>query len=138
MSIKAHWQEEIGQSGRVQGKDFGLIRIDGLDTEIRKNEFKFSSVQRGKEAGMKLTRYEQEAVVNLNASEENATLYSSNPIWIRKMDAFVKEFPDVFRLKRQTEISRIYEFPKKYVRIGKPRKLSIAQRDHLEKKRGGR
>lgn len=87
---------------------------------------------------MKLTRYEQEIVVNLNASEDNATLYSSNPAWIRKMDMLVKEFPDVFRVKRQTEISRTYEFPKKYVRIGKPRKLSIAQQEHLEKMRGGR
>ncbi len=87
---------------------------------------------------MKLTRYEQEVVVNLNASEENATLYSSNPAWIRKMDMFVKEFPDVFRVKRQTEISRTYEFPKKYARIGKPRKLSIEQQEHLGKMRGGR
>ncbi len=87
---------------------------------------------------MKLTRYEQEIVVNLNASEDKATLYSSNPAWIRKMDALVKEFPDVFRVKRQTEISKTYQFPKKYVRIGKPRELSRAQREHLEKMHGER
>lgn len=87
---------------------------------------------------MKLTRYEQEIVVNLNASEDDATLYSSNLAWIRKMDALVREFPDVFHVKRQTEISRTYQFPKKYVRIGKPRELSIAQREHLEKMHGRR
>ena len=82
---------------------------------------------------MNLTRYEQEVVINLNADEDMATVYSANPAWIRKMDALVKEFPDIFYVKRQTEISKTYEMPKKFVRIGKPRKLSQAQRENLEK-----
>ncbi len=52
------------------------------------------------------------------------------------MDALVHEFPDVFRIKRWTEISKTYEMPKKYIRIGKPRELSPAQRENLEKMRG--
>ena len=70
---------------------------------------------------MNLTRYEQEVVINLNADEEMATVYSDNPARIRKMDALVKEFPDVFRIKRWTEVSKTYEMPKKYIRIGRPR-----------------
>jgi len=84
---------------------------------------------------MNLTRYEQEVVINLNADEDMATVYSANPAWIRKMDALVKEFPDIFHVKRQTEISKIYEMPKKFVRIGKPRELSQVQRENLEKMR---
>lgn len=84
---------------------------------------------------MNLTRYEQEVVINLNADEDMATVYSANPAWIRKMDALVKEFPDVFRIKRWTEISKTYELPKKYVRIGRPRELSPAQRSNLKKMR---
>ena len=84
---------------------------------------------------MNLTRYEQEVVINLNADEEMATVYSANPAWIRKMDALVKEFPDVFRIKRQTEVSKTYELPEKYVRIRKPRGLSSVQRKNLEKMR---
>lgn len=87
---------------------------------------------------MNLTRYEQEVVINFNADEDTATVYSSNPAWIRKMDALVREFPDVFRTKRQTEVSKTYEMPKKYVRIGKPRELSTAQRENLEKMRDAR
>ena len=34
---------------------------------------------------MNLTRYEQEVVINLNADEDTATLYSANPAWIRKI-----------------------------------------------------
>ena len=84
---------------------------------------------------MNLTRYEQEVVINMNADEDIATVYSANPAWIRKMDALVKEFPDIFYIKRQTEISKTYEMPKKLVRIGKPRELSQAQRENLEKMR---
>lgn len=67
-----------------------------------------------------------------------ATVYSANPAWIRKMEALVKEFPDIFRIKRQTEVSKTYEMPKKYVRIGKPRELSSAQKENLEKMRSAR
>ena len=84
---------------------------------------------------MNLTRYEQEVVIDLNVDEEMETVYSANPAWIRKMDALVKEFPDVFRIKRQTEVSKTYELPKKYVRIRKPRGLSSVQRKNLEKMR---
>ena len=70
---------------------------------------------------MNLARYEQEVVINLNADEEMATVYRDNPARIRKMDALVKEFPDVFRIKRWTEVSKTYEMPKKYIRIGRPR-----------------
>ncbi len=87
---------------------------------------------------MKLTRYEQEVVIHLNADEEMATVYSANPAWIRKMDGLVREYPDVFRMKRQTEISRTYEVPKKYVRIAKPRGLFPAQKENLEKMRESR
>lgn len=82
---------------------------------------------------MNLTRYEQEVVINLNADEDMATVYSANPAWIRKMDKLVQEFPEVFRVKRKTEISKTYELPKKLVRIGKPRELSLAQRENLER-----
>lgn len=84
---------------------------------------------------MELTRYEQEVVINFNADEDMATLYSANPAWIRKLDALVKEFPNVFRIKRCTEVSKTYELPKKYVRIGKPREVSAKQRNTLEKMR---
>jgi hypothetical protein len=54
------------------------------------------------------------------------------------MDALVDEFPDVFRIKRWTQVSKTYEIPKKYVRIGRPRELSPAQRENLEKMRSAK
>lgn len=75
---------------------------------------------------MNLTRYEQEVVIKFNADEEMATVYSAYPARIRKIDALVREFPDIFRIKRWTEVSKTYEMPKKYVRISRPRELSPA------------
>ena len=42
------------------------------------------------------------------------------------------------RLIRSTQISRTYEVPKRYVRIGKPRELSVAQKENLDKMRTAR
>ena len=81
---------------------------------------------------MKLSRYEQEVVINLNADEDEATVYTANPVWIRKMDKLHKEFSDIIRLKSWTEVSKTYVLPKKLVRIGKPKVLSEAQLRHLK------
>ena len=67
---------------------------------------------------MKLSRYEQEVVINLNADEDEATVYTANPAWIRKMDKLHKEFPDIIRLKSWTEVSKTYILPKILSRLG--------------------
>ena len=84
---------------------------------------------------MKLSRYEQKVVINLNAGEDEATVYTANPVWMRKMDKLHKEFPDIIRLKSWTEVSKTYVLPKKLVRIGKPKVLSEAQLRHLKELR---
>ncbi len=81
---------------------------------------------------MKLSRYEQEVVINLNADEDEATVYTANPVWIRKMDKLHREFPEIIRLKSWTEVSKTYVLPKNLIRIGKPRTLSEAQLRHLQ------
>lgn len=81
---------------------------------------------------MKLSRYEQEAVINLNADEDEATVYTANPVWIRKMDKLHREFPEITRLKSWTEVSKTYVLPKNLIRIGKPTTLSEAQLRHLQ------
>ena len=85
---------------------------------------------------MKLSRYEQEVVINFNADESEATIYTANPTWMRKMDNLHKEFPEVIRLKSWTEVSKTYVLPKNLVRIGKPRTLSEAQLRHLHELQG--
>lgn len=81
---------------------------------------------------MKLSRYEQAVVINLNADEDEVTVYTTNPVWIRKMDKLHREFPEIIRLKSWMEVSKTYVLPKNLIRIGKPRTLSEAQLRHLQ------
>lgn len=69
-----------------------------------------------------LSRYEQEVVINFNAEDDEATLYSANPVWIRKMDKLVEQNPDQFKMYRQEKlrgevVSKAYKFPKEFITI---------------------
>lgn len=63
-----------------------------------------------------LSRYEQEVVINLNTDEEEAMVYTANPVWMRKMDKLCKEFSEVIRLKSWIEVSKTYVLPKKLIK----------------------
>lgn len=71
---------------------------------------------------MGLSKYEQEVVINFNAEDAMCTLYTANPVWIRKMDTLVQVNPQEFRqidagtIKGQI-ISKTYEFPKKLITV---------------------
>ena len=78
---------------------------------------------------MKLTRYEQETIINFNAGDQTATLYTRDPAVIRKIDALVIEFPDIYKCIGETDIDKTYEMPKSFVSYRKPRRLSEEQRE---------
>ena len=78
---------------------------------------------------MKLTRYEQETIINFNAEDKTATLYTRDPAVMRKVDALVIEYPDTFKCIGETDIDKTYEMPKSAVTYRKPRKLSEEQRE---------
>ena len=77
---------------------------------------------------MQFSRYEQETIINFNAGEETATLYTRDKAIMRKIDALVIEFPEVYRCIGATDIDKTYEMPKLSVSYRKPRKLSEEQR----------
>ena len=77
---------------------------------------------------MSLSRYEQETIINFNAGEEKAVLYTRDPAVMKKMDALVSGYPETFRLVDSTDIDRTYEMPKSAVSYRKPRRISEAQR----------
>ena len=55
---------------------------------------------------MNLTRYEQEVVINFNADEEMATVYSANPAWIRKWMRWCVSFLIFFMLNVGKKLAR--------------------------------
>ncbi len=76
-----------------------------------------------------LSRYEMETVVNYNAGEDTATVYTADKAVMRKLDQLVKEFPEQYKLEKQTELSKWYSMPKVFVTYRKPRKLTKEQRE---------
>ena len=78
---------------------------------------------------MKLTRYEQETIINYNAQDKTATLYTRDPAVMRRIDALVIEYPDTFKCIGETDIDKTYEMPKSAVTYRKPRRLSPEQRE---------
>ena len=78
---------------------------------------------------MKLSRYEQETIVNYNAGEQTATLYTRDKAVMRKLDTLVADFPNTYKMIKQDEVSKTYSFPKSHVSYRKPRAVSTKQRE---------
>ncbi|MDT3843947.1 MAG: hypothetical protein LIV11_05145 [Bacillota bacterium] len=73
---------------------------------------------------MKLTRYEQETIVNFNAEEPDAIVYTRDKAVMRQLDALVTEYPDIFKCIVETDIDKTYSMPKSRISYRKPRRIS--------------
>lgn len=76
-----------------------------------------------------LTKYEQETIINFNAGESDATVYTRDKAIMRKLDTLVTEFPDIYQCIGETDIDKTYIMPKSYVSYRKPRKITEAKRE---------
>lgn len=74
-----------------------------------------------------LTKYEMETIVNYNAGEQTVTVYTRDKTVMRKPDPLVADFPDIYSLIEQDEVSKTYSFPKSYVSYRKARAISTEQ-----------
>ena len=83
---------------------------------------------------MKLTKYEQETIVNYNAGEQTASVYTADKAVMRRFDNLVAEYPEVYQLVGQTEVSKTYSMPKSYVSYRKPRNISEEQKEIARQK----
>ena len=70
-----------------------------------------------------LTKYEMETVVNYNAGEQTATVYTRDKSVMRRLDRLVEDYPDSYKLLNQTDIDKTYSMPKSYITYRKPRFL---------------
>ena len=86
---------------------------------------------------MKLSKYEQETIINFNVAESDAVVFTRDKAVIRKLDSLVSEFPEVYKCIGETDIDKTYSMPKKYVSYRKLRKMSAkvkAQRKEMMKR----
>ena len=81
-----------------------------------------------------LSRYEQETIVNYNAGEPMATVYTRDKAVMHRLDALVNAYPDVYNLIGSTDIDKTYSIPKSYISYRKPRNISEAQRQAASKR----
>lgn len=78
-----------------------------------------------------LTKYEQETIIYFNAGDKNATVYTRDKAVIRRFDALVTAYPDVYSCIHETDINKTYIMPKKYVTYCKPRNISAERRKRI-------
>lgn len=78
---------------------------------------------------MMISRQEQETIINYNAAEQIATVYTRDKTVMRRRDALVIGYPEHYRLIGETDIDKTYEMPKSFVSYRKPRQLSDEQRE---------
>ena len=73
---------------------------------------------------MKLTKYEQETIINFNNDEQEASIYTASPQMMRKLDALAAAYPEHYRVVGQTEVSKTYSCEKHLINLRKPRKVN--------------
>ena len=79
---------------------------------------------------MKLSKAETETHISWTLDEKNATLYTNDPVWMRKIDKLCLSRSEVIETKRD-EISKTYKFPRSWVKVIPPRQLSDEKRKEL-------
>ena len=78
---------------------------------------------------MSMGKIEEETIINFNARELTATLYTMDPAVIKKMDALVIEFPEDYKCIAETDIDKTYLLPKKCISYRGRRHLNQEQRE---------
>lgn len=78
---------------------------------------------------MSLGKYEQETVINFNAREKLATIYTRDHAIMKLLDTLVIEFPDTYKCIAETDIDKTYSLPKKCISYRGKRHLNQTQRE---------
>ena len=83
---------------------------------------------------MTLSRLEQETIINFNAAEQTAMVYTRDKTVMRRLNALAEDYPDIYRLTSGTDIDKTYSVPKSYITYRKPRNLTDGQREQARKR----
>lgn len=79
---------------------------------------------------MRLTKYEQETIINFNEEEKTASVFTHNSSLIRRLAEFAEKSSDC-SLRRSGEGWAEYQIPKRWVRINMPRQYSEEQKQQM-------
>ena len=78
---------------------------------------------------MRISRLEQETIINFNEAESTATVYTHNGALVRKLEGLADQRPDEVKRGRVfPDGGREYTIPKRWVKINASRILSEEQK----------
>ena len=68
------------------------------------------------------TRAEQETIIRFDAEQRQATIYTADPVYVRKLDKLTVSNPESYRLvwTEQGGNAKKYTAPSRLIRFGKP------------------
>lgn len=81
-----------------------------------------------------LTKYEQETIINYNSAESMVSVYSADPVVIKKLDKLVDKYPDHYKCTEvdqvsKTQVAKSYEIvSKRLIQFRQPRQMTEEQR----------
>lgn len=78
---------------------------------------------------MNITRLEQETIVNFNAAEDTASVYTADPVYMLKLDKLCEREPASYKLVKQDKDGKWYEMPKRLVRFATTRIMTDEQKE---------
>lgn len=82
---------------------------------------------------MYFKKVERETIINFNAGEKNAIVYTRDKVIMKKLDALVSEYPEIYTYHSETGTDKTYQMPKSYVNYCKPRKISETKREQARR-----
>lgn len=68
----------------------------------------------------KLSKEEQETIVNYSEDGKEAQIYTASPIVMRKLDKLCEKYPNYYSLTAQDKYSKTYQTTKKMIAFKKP------------------
>lgn len=82
---------------------------------------------------MGLTRYEMETIITYNAEEGMAELYTRDKSVMNKIDKMVAKQPDVYKLLKEDDWGKTYQFPKRLISFRQLVKKEMSEEERARK-----
>ena len=71
----------------------------------------------------RLTKYEQETILNYNEAENMASVYTHNVGLMNKLRGLMEEYPEVKLVRQDYDMLEV-EVPKRWIKVSPPRRIS--------------
>lgn len=104
-----------------------LEHVHAMD-ELTDEEFG-AFINKRRKTIMNITRLEQETIVNFNAAEDIASVYTADPVYMRKLDKLCEREPMSYKLVKQDKDGKWYKMPKRLVRFATTRIMTDEQKE---------